>query len=84
MSVAVQKYIKNMAKSVTYATSDVLSSKFEYVKDFKNENQEVFKEVYSSVKDYKNTFARVKKTITNNKVMDAARVGYDSIMYYNW
>lgn len=81
MSVAVQKYIKNMAKSVTYATSDVLSSKFEYVKDFKNENQEVFKEVYSSAKDYKNTFARVKKTITNNKVMDAARVGYDSIMY---
>ena len=81
MSVAVQKYIKNMAKSVTYATSDVLSSKFEYVKEFKNENQEVFKEVYSSVKDYRNTFARVKKTITNNKVMDAARVGYDSIMY---
>lgn len=81
MSVAVQKYIKNMAKSVTYATSDVLSSKFEYVKDFKNENQEVFKEVYSSVKDYRNTFSRVKKTITNNKVMDAARVGYDSIMY---
>nr|DAW47699.1 MAG TPA: peptidase [Caudoviricetes sp.] len=81
MAVAVQKYIKNMAKSVTYTASDVLSTKFEYVKDFKNENQEVFKEVYSSVKDYRTTFARVKKTITNNKVMDAARVGYDSIMY---
>lgn len=81
MAVAVQKYIKNMAKSVTYTASDVLSTKFEYVKDFKNENQEVFKEVYSSVKDYRTTFARVKKTITNSKVMDAARVGYDSIMY---
>ena len=41
MAVAVQKYIKNMAKSVTYTASDVLSTKFEYVKDFKNENQEV-------------------------------------------
>lgn len=81
MAVAVQKYIKNMAKSVTYTASDVLSTKFEYVKDFKNENQEVFKEVYSSVKDYRTTFARVKKTITNNKVMDAARVGFDSVMY---
>lgn len=81
MAIAVQKYIKNMAKSVTYTASDVLSTKFEYVKEFKNENQEVFKEVYSSVKDYRTTFARVKKTITNNKVMDAARVGYDSIMY---
>lgn len=81
MAVAVQKYIKNMAKSITYTASDVLSTKFEYVKDFKNENQEVFKEVYSSVKDYRTTFARVKKTITNNKVMDAARVGYDSVMY---
>lgn len=81
MAIAVQKYIKNMAKSVTYAASDVLSTKFEYVKDFKSENQEVFKEVYHSIKDYRTTFARVKKTITNNKVMDAARVGYDSIMY---
>lgn len=81
MAIAVQKYIKNMAKSVTYTASDVLSTKFEYVKEFKNENQEVFKEVYSSVKDYRTTFARVKKTITNNKVMDAARVGYDSMMY---
>ena len=43
MAVAVQKYIKNMAKSITYTASDVLSTKFEYVKDFKNENQEVFK-----------------------------------------
>ena len=81
MAVSVQKYIKNMAKSVTYTASDVLSQKFEYVSDFKNENQEVFKEVYHSIKDYRTTFSRVKKTITNNKVMDAARVGYDSVLY---
>lgn len=81
MAIAVQKYIKNMAKSVAYTTSDVLSTKFEYVKDFKEENQEVFKEVYHSIKDYRTTFARVKKTITNNKIMDAARVGYDSVFY---
>lgn len=81
MAIAVQKYIKNMAKSVAYSTTDILSKKFEYVNDFKNENQEVFKEVYSSIKDYRTTFTRVKKAITNNKVMDAARVGYDSILY---
>ena len=81
MAIAVQKYIKNMAKSVAYSTTDILSKKFEYINDFKKENQEVFNEVYSSIKDYRTTFARVKKTITNNKVMDAARVGYDSVLY---
>lgn len=81
MAVSVQKYMKNMIKSVAYGTSDVLSEKFEYVRDFKEENQEVFKEAYSAVKDYKNTYARIKKAIVNNKVMDAARVGYDSMLY---
>ena len=81
MSVKVQKYLLNMAKSVTYSTADVLSEKFTYAKDFKNENREVFNEVYHSVKDYRTTFARLKKTITNNKIVDAARVGYDSILY---
>ena len=81
MAIAVQKYIKNMAKSVAYSTTDILSKKFEYINDFKNENQEVFKEVYSAVKDYRNTYTRVKKAIVNSKVMDAARAGYDSVMY---
>lgn len=81
MAVSVQKYMKNMVKSVAYSTTDVLSSKIEYVRDFKDENQEVFKEAYSAVKDYRNTYARVKKAIVNSKVMDAARAGYDSIMY---
>lgn len=81
MSVKVQKYLANLGKSVAYTTADVLSEKFTYVKDFKNENQEVFKEAYHSIKDYRTTFARIKKTITDNKVMDAARVGFDSIVY---
>lgn len=81
MSIKVQKYLFNMAKSVTYSTADVLSEKFTYAKDFKNENREVFNEVYHSVKDYRTTFARLKKTITNNKIVDAARVGFDSVMY---
>ena len=81
MAVSVQKYMKNMVKSVAYSTTDVLSSKIEYVRDFKDENQEVFKEVYSAVKDYRNTYTRVKKAIVNSKVMDAARAGYDSVMY---
>ena len=38
MAIAVQKYIKNMAKSVAYSTTDILSKKFEYINDFKNEN----------------------------------------------
>lgn len=81
MSVKVQKYLANLGKSVAYSTADVLSEKFTYAKDFKQENQEVFKEAYHSIKDYRTTYARIKKTITDNKVMDAARVGFDSIMY---
>ena len=61
MAVSVQKYMKNMVKSVAYSTTDVLSSKIEYVRDFKDENQEVFKEVYSAVRDYRNTYTRVKQ-----------------------
>ena len=81
MSVKVQKYIANLGKSVAYSTADVLNEKFTYVNDFKNENREVFNEVYHSVKDYRTTFARLKKAVTNNKIVDAARVGFDSVMY---
>lgn len=81
MSVKVQKYLLNVAKSVAYSTADVLSEKFTYPRDFKNENREVFNNIYHSVKDYRTTFSRLKKTITNNKIVDAARVGFDSIVY---
>lgn len=81
MAVSVQKYIKNMGKSVAYSTADVLTKKFDYIRDFKNENREMATEVYSSIKNYKTSFNRIKKVITNNKVMDAARIGYDSIIY---
>lgn len=81
MSIKVQKYLANLGKSVAYSTADVLKTKFDYVDEVKSENQEVFKEVYHSIKDYRTTFARVKKAITNNKVMDAARVGFDSVVY---
>ena len=81
MSVKVQKYLLNVAKSVAYSTADVLSEKFTYPRDFKNENREVFNNIYHSIKDYRTTFSRLKKTITNNKIVDAARVGFDSIVY---
>ena len=81
MAINVQKYIKNVGKSVAYSAADVLNEKFKFVDDFKTTNQEVFKEAYAGIKDYKTTFARVKKTITNNKIIDAARVGMDSIVY---
>jgi hypothetical protein len=81
MSVKVQKYVHNLAKSVVYSTSDVLAQKFEIVHDFKKENQEVFTQIYASIKDYRTTFGRLKKAITNNKIVDAARVGFESVAY---
>ena len=81
MSVKVQKYLANLGKSVAYTTTDILSQKFEVVNDFRNENREVFTSAYSSIKNYRTTYATIKKALTNNKVMDAARVGFDSIVY---
>ena len=81
MAINVQKYIKNMGKSVVYTASDVLSNKFDYVNEFKDTNKEVFKEAYSSIKDYRTTINRIKVAITNNKLMDAAKVGMESIKY---
>ena len=37
----------------------------ESLRDFKDENQEVFKEVYSAVKDYRNTYTRVERGMYN-------------------
>ena len=70
-----------MGKSVVYTASDVLSNKFDYVNEFKDTNKEVFKEAYSSIKDYRTTINRIKVAITNNKLMDAAKVGMESIKY---
>ena len=58
MAINVQKYIKNMGKSVVYTASDVLSNKFDYVNEFKDTNKEVFKEAYSSIKDYRTPINR--------------------------
>ncbi len=59
--VSVNKYIKNVGKSVLYTTADVMKEKFDYITDFKSTNSDLMKDTYNAIKDYKTTFTRMKK-----------------------
>jgi hypothetical protein len=48
--VNVNKYIKNVGKSVLYTTADVMKEKFDYITDFKSTNSDLMKDTYNAIK----------------------------------
>lgn len=76
----VKEYMKNVAKSTVYAASSLVDEQYSTIKDFKNTNQEVFKESYNAIKDYRTTFSRVKTQIQKSDVYTAANLGINNII----
>lgn len=65
----VTSYLKNIGKSVSYATADVVSKKLiPEVKDFTDTNEEIFKAVYATVSHSKKSMAYGKKMATDSQI----------------
>ena len=68
----VQEYIKNIGKSVVYATADVVKSYNPVIADTVETNQELFKAVAYIVRDHKIIARKTHRYIKNSKLYEAA------------
>ena len=64
----VGNYFKNVGKSVGYAAIDVLGELSPTTKEFKETNEELFKQIYSATKNYKQTLKAAEVNIRSSKI----------------
>ena len=67
----VGNYFKNVGKSIGYATIDVLEDISPTTKEFKETNEELFKQIYSATKNYKQTLKSAEMNIKSSKIYAA-------------
>ena len=67
----VTEYVRNVGKSVQYATVDYFKGSMGETSDFIENNQELFKDIAAAVKDYKGTLKAADKSIRQSKIYEA-------------
>ena len=74
----VTEYIKNMGKSVGYATIDHISQKSPAAASFAESNQQLFKDVFHSIRDYKTTIQKTKDLLQNTPVYKMGDLAFNN------
>ena len=64
----VTSYLKNMSKSIVYATTDISEKLIPEIKDFNETNEEILKSMYAVAAHPKKTIEISKKTITQSQI----------------
>ena len=75
----VASYLKNVGKSVGYATIEVMKGTNPSMAEFADTNRELFKEVYSATVNYKQTLKKAEVSIKRSKLYTAADTGLKAI-----
>lgn len=73
---SVAKYIANVGKSVGYATVQRIDEDNKSIKEFKENNAELFKTIYTDLRNYKTTYKRATDAISKTKEFQAAQSGF--------
>ena len=71
----VSQYVRNVGKSVAYASIDAIKSNTPGIKEFMEENDDFFKELYAGVKDLKGTLRKSEKSIKDSNIYKAIDIG---------
>ena len=71
----VTQYVRNVGKSVAFASINVIGNQMPGVKGFIEDNDEIFREAYHSAKNYKDTIRNVNKAIHNSNLYKAVEFG---------
>ena len=86
----VTSYIKNVAKSVVYATDDTFKALAPAMFEYKETNAEIAKNVYGAIRDYRGTYQRTVNYLRSTKVYEAgtaaAQNAFDDLLtgkFYN-
>lgn len=75
----VTSYVKNVGRSIAYASVDQIKGTNENISDFLETNEDVFKSVYASVTDMRRTIRRTKVAIKKSKIYEAADAGWKAV-----
>ena len=77
---AVQSYLKNIGKSVKYATVAYVEKNAPATKEFKETNSELFKDITASIRDYKSTIRRAKDEMENTPIYRQGSYAFENAM----
>ena len=75
----VASYLKNVGKSVGYASIEVLKSTSPSMGEFMDTNKDLFKEVYKATVNYKQTFKAAETSFRSSKIYAAADAGFKNL-----
>ena len=67
----VTEYVRNVGKSVQYATVDYFKGSMSETSDFIETNQELFKDIAAAAKNYKGTLRAADRSIRQSKIYEA-------------
>lgn len=73
---SVARYIANVGKSVGYATVQRIDEDNKSIKEFKENNAELFKTIYTDLRNYKTTYKRATDVISKTKEFQAVQSGF--------
>ena len=86
----VTEYVKNVGKSLAFASIDAVKENAPGIREFINTNDDIFKEVYSSARNMRTTMARAEKSIKQSNIYQAVDVGiknliddFDTYIYFS-
>ena len=76
----VTEYVKNVGKSIVFASIDSVKEHTPGINSFLEANNDIFKEVYSSVKNYKDTYKKIDDKIKSNNIFQAVNIGVKNLI----
>lgn len=76
----VTQYIKNVGKSVAFASIEVIKENSSGISDFLEANSDIMKEGYASIKNYRAIMRSIDRSIRQNKVFTAVQAGMKNMM----
>ena len=71
----VTQYVKNVGKSVAYASINAIEGNTSGIKDFLETNDEILKQTYSSIRNFRDTLKSVDRNIKNSNLYKAIDAG---------
>lgn len=76
----VTEYVKNVGRSVAFASITAVKSQMPGIVDFADANDQIFKDIYGSVKDYKSTIRKMNTSVRNSNLYQAAELGVKNLV----
>lgn len=76
----VTQYVKNVGRSVAFASIAAVKTQMPGIVDFADANDQIFKDIYGSAKDYKSTVRKMNTSVRNSNLYQAAELGVKNLV----